>query len=29
MAILDVVRVPGVTPYLPMWERQRALAAAR
>ncbi len=26
---LDVVRVPGLTPYLPMWERQQALAAAR
>jgi len=26
---LDVVRLPGLTPYLPMWERQRALAAAR
>lgn len=26
---LDVVRLPGLTPYLPMWDRQRALAAAR
>jgi lipoyl(octanoyl) transferase len=26
---LDVVRLPGLTPYPPMWERQRALAAAR
>ena len=26
---LDVVRLPGLTPYLPMWERQRALSAAR
>lgn len=26
---LDVVRLPRLTPYLPMWERQRALATAR
>lgn len=26
---LDVVRLPGLTPYLPMWERQQWLAAAR
>ncbi|MGH2561246.1 MAG: lipoyl(octanoyl) transferase LipB [Thermomicrobiales bacterium] len=26
---LSVVRLPGLTPYVPMWERQRALAAAR
>jgi lipoyl(octanoyl) transferase len=26
---LDVVRLLGRTPYFPMWERQRALAAAR
>lgn len=27
--VLTVVRLPGLTPYLPMWERQQALAAAR
>lgn len=26
---LDVVHLPGLTPYLPMWERQQALAGAR
>jgi lipoate-protein ligase B len=26
---LTVVRLPGLTPYVPMWERQRHLAAAR
>lgn len=26
---LDVIPLPGLTPYRPMWERQRALAAAR
>jgi lipoate-protein ligase B len=26
---LDVVRLPGLTPYLPLWTRQQALAAAR
>lgn len=26
---MDVVRLPGLTPYLPMWERQQALAVAR
>lgn len=29
MAYLDVIRLPGLTPYQPLWERQRALAAAR
>ena len=28
-ATLDVVHLPGLTPYAPMWERQRSLAAAR
>ncbi len=27
--VLTVVRLPGLTPYLPMWERQQELAAAR
>ena len=26
---LDVIPLPGLTPYRPMWERQRSLAAAR
>jgi lipoate-protein ligase B len=26
---LDVVRLPGLTPYHPLWKRQQALAAAR
>lgn len=28
-APLAVIRLPGLTPYLPMWERQRELADAR
>lgn len=28
-APLDVIRLPGLTPYLPLWKRQQALAAAR
>jgi lipoyl(octanoyl) transferase len=26
---MDVVRLPGLTPYCPLWEEQQALAAAR
>lgn len=26
---ITAIQLPGLTPYLPMWERQRALAAAR
>lgn len=28
-APLDVIRLSGLTPYLPLWQRQQALAAAR
>lgn len=29
MAPLEIIRLAGLTPYQPLWERQRALAAAR